>query len=374
MKIKLEKSLLGLILLALVFVAFGSQTTPDHKMLFEKAQYTMETKGDLEAAIKIFEDVIAKFPDEREYAARSQFLIGECYEKLGRSGAIKAYESVVSDYADQTDLVSAARSRLTNLQTPSADVVQVTPISLGDFYLEGGILSPDGTRLAGVSYEIGQNIAVMNVGENKVTQVTKFGWGQERGIWTHQPVWSPDGKSIAFQGGGWYDKQGVEMRTTTLDGKQRTLYTCAKGEGGYPIEWLPKGDLILRQLNSGGVNTLGVISVSDGKFRPLRKLPGGTDGSSSPDGKYIVFYERKGESRNLSIISTDGKKYKPLTEGPADDKQPHWSPDGRHIVFLSHRHGGWALWGIAVDKEGNPAGNPSLLLPATKIMPTKGMS
>jgi Tol biopolymer transport system component len=174
-------------------------------------------------------------------------------------------------------------------------------------------------------------------------------------------VWSPDGTQIAFQGGGWYDKKTVELRTTTLDGDQRTLYACAKGEGGYPIEWLPKGDLILCELNKDGVHTLGVVSVSNGKFRPLRKLPGGTDGSCSPDGKYIVFHERKGESRNLSIISTDGKTYKPLTEGPADDKQPHWSPDGSHIVFLSHRHGGWALWGIAVDKEGNPAGSPFLI-------------
>jgi hypothetical protein len=36
-----------------VFLTFGFQNSSDHKVLFEKAKFTMETKGDLEGAIKL---------------------------------------------------------------------------------------------------------------------------------------------------------------------------------------------------------------------------------------------------------------------------------------------------------------------------------
>jgi Tol biopolymer transport system component len=240
-------------------------------------------------------------------------------------------------------------------------MVKVTQLSTGDFYLEGGTLSPDGTQMVGVSFEIGQNIAVMNVGENKVTQITRFEDGDHEGGWTHQPVWSPDGTEIAFMFGDWYDKKPGELRTTTLDGKQRTLYVCAKEDWIYPQQWLPTGDAILCGLAQSDGFILGLVSVRDGKFRPLRKFSEEISGSASPDGQYIVFHEGENESKNLSIMSTDGKSHKPLTEGPTDDKQPLWSPDGSHIVFLSHRHGGWALWGIEVDKDGEPKGSPFII-------------
>ena len=51
----------------------------------------------------------------------------------------------------------------------------------------------------------------------------------------------------------------------------------------------------------------------------------------------------------------------PLTEHGADDKEPRWSPDGKHIVFMSLRHGNWALWGIAVE-DGKPSGQPFMIL------------
>ena len=45
-------------------------------MLFEKAKYTMETKGDLMGAIKLFNHIIGKYTKEREYAAKAQLRIG----------------------------------------------------------------------------------------------------------------------------------------------------------------------------------------------------------------------------------------------------------------------------------------------------------
>ncbi len=72
----------------------------------------METQGDLNGAITLFNDIIKKYPKEREYAAKSQLYIGLCYEKLGNEKARKSYERVVSEYSDQSDIVSQAKLRL----------------------------------------------------------------------------------------------------------------------------------------------------------------------------------------------------------------------------------------------------------------------
>src|SRR4030043_1959541 len=113
---KLKKSLvpiaMALGLAAAVCAASVLQNSSQHKVLFEKAKFTMETKGDLKGAIELFEEIIKKYPNERDYAAKSQLYIGMCYEKLGKSEARSAYSRLLQDYGDQAQPVKEARSRL----------------------------------------------------------------------------------------------------------------------------------------------------------------------------------------------------------------------------------------------------------------------
>ncbi|MCX6225272.1 MAG: tetratricopeptide repeat protein, partial [Bacteroidia bacterium] len=102
-------------LLAVVLTASGFQDSPQYKILFEKAKFTMETKGDLNGAITLFNEIIKKYPKEREYAAKSQLNIGLCYEKLGANQAQKAYQTVVDTWPDQTEMVALAKTKLTQL-------------------------------------------------------------------------------------------------------------------------------------------------------------------------------------------------------------------------------------------------------------------
>jgi TolA-binding protein len=94
-----------------IFIASGFQNSSEHKVIFEKAKFTMETKGDLKGAIKLFEEIIKKYPDEREYAAKSQLYIGLCYEKLGMKQAKqaqKAFQKVIDNYPEQAEVVKVA--------------------------------------------------------------------------------------------------------------------------------------------------------------------------------------------------------------------------------------------------------------------------
>ena len=67
--------------------------------------------------------------------------------------------------------------------------------------------------------------------------------------------------------------------------------------------------------------------------------------SWSPDGRHIVFMSYRDEHDNndhaadIYVMDSDGSNLTRLTDDPTDDRFPSFSPDGRHIVFVSHRAG-----------------------------------
>ncbi|NOT07321.1 MAG: amidohydrolase family protein [Gemmatimonadales bacterium] len=67
----------------------------------------------------------------------------------------------------------------------------------------------------------------------------------------------------------------------------------------------------------------------------------------SPDGQTIVF-DLLGD---LYTLPAAGGKAASLTRGMGFDGQPRFSPDGKKVVFVSDRDGGWNVWTISVDKR-----------------------
>ena len=70
----------------------------------------------------------------------------------------------------------------------------------------------------------------------------------------------------------------------------------------------------------------------------------------SPDGRTIAFMRDlysagvgKGQQYDLFIMKADGSNQRNLTDHPALDVKPSWSPDGRHLAFTSSRSGRWEI-------------------------------
>jgi hypothetical protein len=83
----------------------------------------------------------------------------------------------------------------------------------------------------------------------------------------------------------------------------------------------------------------------------------------SPDGRWIVF-EALANSPTIAesalyVVPAAGGAWTRITDGKHWDDKPRWSPDGKTIYFVSGRGGFFNLWGIHFDPgEGKPVGEP----------------
>ncbi len=362
-----------IVLIALVIPLFAQTSS----QLFEKGLLKEKGEGDLGAAIKIYERVLKDTKANSEVAAKAQLHIGLCYEKLGRAEAVKAYELVVEKYAEQKEQVAVAQARLTELKQDIGK--ELTRIVLND--KEWGkpgptqllTISRDGSMAAGVHFQSRKvsNIVLRDLRSNEARFLTEYSGGDTNSYcYAHHPVFSPDGKEIAYYCTGEGKSVLNGLMVVTLEGQTRVLITDKK-DYFVPQDWMPDGSAILILKGSESeANQLGFVPREGGAFRPLVSLKGkmqqplltAENQSVSPDGKYVLFTDNAPEEQHdIYIVESGGGVPRPLIKHPAPERSVRWSPDGTHIVFCSPRHAeSWSLWGMAV-KNGAPAGEPFLI-------------
>ncbi|MDE0684950.1 MAG: hypothetical protein OXI63_18670 [Candidatus Poribacteria bacterium] len=71
--------------------------------------------------------------------------------------------------------------------------------------------------------------------------------------------------------------------------------------------------------------------------------------AKAPETAKIVFTSLRNHDREIYIMDANGQKEINLTEHPADDIQPTWSPTGERILFVSNREGKHDLYLMKPD-------------------------
>ncbi|MEA2694722.1 MAG: eukaryotic-like serine/threonine-protein kinase [Acidobacteriota bacterium] len=71
----------------------------------------------------------------------------------------------------------------------------------------------------------------------------------------------------------------------------------------------------------------------------------------SPDGGWLALWSAAPQE-DLLLVRRDGKEVRQLTNDPARDRGPRWSPDGSRILFYSNRSGKYEAWTIRPDGSG----------------------
>ncbi len=102
----------GFLITALFCLASSAAAQPASDLL-QSGIYSQETLGDLNAAIKIYRQILNSGAGMRLYAAQAQYRLGTCLLRKGDTvGAKEAFQAVIREYPDQTALVARARESL----------------------------------------------------------------------------------------------------------------------------------------------------------------------------------------------------------------------------------------------------------------------
>jgi hypothetical protein len=99
-------------LLAWQPVAAHAQSSSPSELL-EKGIYTEETKGDIDVAMTIYQQLIGEAKANLSLAAQAQFRLAQCLLKKNRQAeAVAAFEKLIRDFPGETELIAKARQHL----------------------------------------------------------------------------------------------------------------------------------------------------------------------------------------------------------------------------------------------------------------------
>ena len=362
--------LIGLLCVGVSATYPANQAKDDRAEVALQAAIKKETvDGDLKAAIEQY-GIIAQ-GGNRAAAAKALVRMGRCYEKLGDAESRKAYERVLREFGDQPEAAGEARARLAALGAAPLAKEKAGPV-LTELKLpvieEFLALSPDGSKVAYISWAPG----VERIGALMVRDLVSGTDRQMTNLKQREmplaPVWSPDGKSIAYA--HWFGAapSQEEIRIVSFDnGTDR-----GTGVNGEPEDWSRDGRSILYMQVEGARATLNVVPVGGGPSKTLfgadrselveRKLveytAANTNARFSPDGKFVTFARRNKQAFDIYLLPVEGGEPIPITDHPADDRNPIWTPDGKTLLFRSNRSlGREDLWALSIA-DGKPSGEP----------------
>jgi serine/threonine-protein kinase len=229
-------------------------------------------------------------------------------------------------------------------------------------------LSPDGRRLAlSVLRDNNWDVWTYDLDRAVATRLT-FGEGYDA-----DPVWSPDGKWIAFAS----DREGpptVFRKRTDGSGEAERLHEPGIVDFAAPITWSPDGAVIVIQTStaSGGDDLLFLRLGVEDKLEPFRSTPfSEASPAFSPDGRWIA-YESNETGRPEVYVSSyppGGGKWQ-VSDSLGD--QPRWSRSGRELFFRSTD----GIMAVEVDGGGSSfkAGRPQPLFSGSFLGGIGGVS
>ena len=163
------------------------------------------------------------------------------------------------------------------------------------------------------------------------------------------PVWSPDGKKIAF----FSNRDGKnEIYVMDADGSNVQRLTNNLSDDTGP-KWSPDGRKILFETDRDG-NREAYVMDADGsnQTRLTRNNAVDSPSSWSPDGSKIAFASNRDNNFEIYIMNADGTGVQRIVDDPEFDAEPKWSPDGRKILFVTGRSGNFDLYEMNPDGTG----------------------
>jgi Tol biopolymer transport system component len=374
----MRKTLAGIAIFGIAALTALLAADTAREQTLQRGIELMESKGDLAKAMPLFEE--ASKSADRAVAARALLYLGEAQERQGTDKARATYERIVKEFGAQTVTVAAAQKHLTALgggRSSSTIAKRLLCSECGDSEAD---LSSDG-RLEVFTDWDNNDLAIRDIAAGSVKRFFLKAADDKNDPFPETPILSPDGKQVAYL---WYldnKDDDVELRIiqTEPGHKPRTLLDKRQGTWFTLDSWFPDGKSFLVSIETKDHSVqLARVSVSDGAVTPLKPFGWRRSRGAwsrvwpSPDGKFIVYSARVANpaqyppsatdpsDQHVYLLAADGSGETEIVKTSGINKNPMWTPDGKHVLFTSDRSGNMDLWAVAIQ-NGKPTGSETMV-------------
>ena len=240
-----------------------------------------------------------------------------------------AKEVYIADYdgANQTRITSNRQTNLAPSWSPDAQTVIYT-----------------GYRFVAGTGDV-QDIFASHLYQGRLANLTN-GRGS-----SYLARYSPDGRQIVFVSG----RDGnPEIYVMNADGSNARRLTNHPA-GDVAPTWSPSGTQIAFSSDrAGGATPQLYMMNADGS--DVQRLSTGESWADrphwSPTTNEVAFTARNGPGYDIKILNLNTRETRLITNGEGSNESPVFSPNGRHLAFMSNRGGG-RYQVYTVDIDGN---------------------
>ena len=338
--------LLTLVAAMLVSVPLSAAESPSD--LLEKGIYTEETVGNLDEAIKIYEEIISQDKVNRRYVAEAQLRLGKCLLKQGKKEqAERTLRTLVNQFKDSVQLKQLVASARKLLPESDGDLkLEPVPwvdgeslelriklgggLEIGDFILTARTAELDG----GGVWHLGLN---RNVSANPPNLGLSHVVADRR---TFRPISSSFKHSLLGNVSAEYGRGEVTIHATARDGKVTTKKLSLDGifydneQGWHLFRRLP--------LTAGYTADTPVCATFGGGPVQINVEVTGKETVDVPAGKFECFRLFLKPVQQTFWISTDAKRYVVKFEagGVSGELQSiRQVKDGATVNYKDTKHG-----------------------------------